>query len=233
MARIRTIKPEFWTDEKIVGLSFATRLFFIGMWNFCDDEGRGEYSPIRLKNQIFPADDTDISVLIGELRREKLIEVYTIDNKLYYQISGFAKHQKIDHRRSSKHPAPPQDAPMCADVPRNSPMDQGRDQGSRNGMEVVSADAEKEDYAFDGKACHLTPADFKAWALAYSSLDLRAEMTARDAYLASEQATDMDRKNWFISTSKYLANRNMEARAKGSNPKVTLDMSGMVLKEVV
>ena len=39
MARIRTIKPEFWTDEKVVTLPFEARLLFIGMWNFCDDEG--------------------------------------------------------------------------------------------------------------------------------------------------------------------------------------------------
>ena len=28
MARIRTIKPEFWTDEKIVQLPFEARLLF-------------------------------------------------------------------------------------------------------------------------------------------------------------------------------------------------------------
>lgn len=30
MARIRTIKPDFWTDEKLVKLSMEARLFFIG-----------------------------------------------------------------------------------------------------------------------------------------------------------------------------------------------------------
>jgi hypothetical protein len=39
MARIRTIKPEFWTDEKIVECSFEARLMFIGMFNFADDKG--------------------------------------------------------------------------------------------------------------------------------------------------------------------------------------------------
>ena len=30
MARIRTIKPDFWTDEKVVELSAFARLLFIG-----------------------------------------------------------------------------------------------------------------------------------------------------------------------------------------------------------
>ena len=32
MPRIRTIKPEFWTDEKIIELSLPARLLFIGLW---------------------------------------------------------------------------------------------------------------------------------------------------------------------------------------------------------
>ena len=39
MARIRTIKPEFWIDDVIVELPFETRLLFIGIWNFADDAG--------------------------------------------------------------------------------------------------------------------------------------------------------------------------------------------------
>jgi hypothetical protein len=39
MARIRTTKPEFWTDGKVVGMSPFARLLFLGSWNFalCDD----------------------------------------------------------------------------------------------------------------------------------------------------------------------------------------------------
>ena len=39
MARIRSIKPEFWVDEKIAKLPKATALFFIALWNFADDQG--------------------------------------------------------------------------------------------------------------------------------------------------------------------------------------------------
>lgn len=39
MARIRSIKPEFWTSEQVMALSPLARLAFLGMWNFCDDAG--------------------------------------------------------------------------------------------------------------------------------------------------------------------------------------------------
>ena len=39
MARIRSIKPEFWTAEQVMECSPMARLLFIGMWNFCDDGG--------------------------------------------------------------------------------------------------------------------------------------------------------------------------------------------------
>ena len=123
MARIRTIKPEYWTDEKIVELSFPARLLFIGLWNFADDEGRLVYSPKRLKLQIFPADDLDISALFGEIRGKKLATFYEVDNIQYLEVSGFSKHQKIDKRSTSKLPPPPN----SPEFPRSVPTDQGRE----------------------------------------------------------------------------------------------------------
>lgn len=34
MARIRTVKPEFWTDRRMVKLSPLARLLYISSWNF-------------------------------------------------------------------------------------------------------------------------------------------------------------------------------------------------------
>ncbi len=107
MARIRSIKPEFWTDEKVVELSPFARLLFIGMWNFCDDEGRMVYSPKRIKMQVFPADSIDLTELLEEIRKSKLVYVYSVDGVEYLQVCGFLKHQKVDKRTKSKYPAPP------------------------------------------------------------------------------------------------------------------------------
>lgn len=136
MARIRTIKPEFWTDERVVNLSPLARLLFIGMWNFVDDDGRAAYSPSRLKMQILPADSVEVSELLGEIRREKLIEVYTVDEKEYFHVCNFAKHQKVDKRTPSKHPSPPNSTEFHR-IPPNCPdgRDQGREKEKDQGRE--------------------------------------------------------------------------------------------------
>ncbi len=98
MARIRSIKPEFWTNEKILECSPIARLLFIGMWNFADDTGRLPFSPKTLKAQIFPSDEishADIARMIDELSTNDLITIYYIEEKGYLLINGWS-HQKID-----------------------------------------------------------------------------------------------------------------------------------------
>jgi hypothetical protein len=135
------VKPDFWTDEKVVELSSWARLLFIGLWNFADDEGRMVLSPKRIKMQIFPADNLDISELFGELRRNSMITIYSVENIEYLQVNNFQKHQKIDKRTASKHPPCP---PNPAELPRIPPTDsikEGIKEG--NGRETTTASNEK------------------------------------------------------------------------------------------
>ena len=98
MARIRTIKPEFWTSEQVVECSPMARLLFIGLWSFCDDAGRHPLSPLRIKMEVFPGDAIDgpgILLLIEELSENGLVKVYTVEDKEYLQVTGW-HHQRID-----------------------------------------------------------------------------------------------------------------------------------------
>lgn len=95
MARIRTIKPEFWTDETIVELDPLHRLLFIGMWNFCDDQGFLDYRPKQIKMRILPADDLDIVEALRALVRASLVLVWEGENGLVLQIRNWTKHQKV------------------------------------------------------------------------------------------------------------------------------------------
>ena len=108
---IRSIKPEFWTDETIVELSMAARLLFIGTWNFTDHKGRMEFSVKRIKMLVFPGElNIDIPPLLAELQRENLISIYDVDNKRYLQVNNFEKHQKIDSRYANSKIPPPDSA---------------------------------------------------------------------------------------------------------------------------
>jgi hypothetical protein len=91
MARIRTIKPEFWTNERVMECSVNARLLFIGMWNFADDLGRLALAPKTIKAQIFPSDDIDFNTIRGmidELSRNGLVMIYDVSGKEYLQIVG-------------------------------------------------------------------------------------------------------------------------------------------------
>lgn len=105
MARIRSIKPEFWTSEQVASCSRSARLLFIGMWNFCDDAGIHPRSYMRLKMEVLPGDDCsedEIKIWVAELVSAGLLIEYNAEGKDYWMVSGW-KHQKID-RPTYKYP---------------------------------------------------------------------------------------------------------------------------------
>lgn len=108
MARIRTIKPEFFTSQQIAECSTNARLLFVGMWCFCDDQGVHPASCKRLKMEVFPGDDfrtSDIELMVAELLAVGLIEEFESDGERFWFVTGWARHQKID-RPNRKYPCP-------------------------------------------------------------------------------------------------------------------------------
>ena len=97
MSRIRTIKPEFWSDEKVMKCSHMARLAFIGLWNFCDDGGNHPASLATLKAEVFPSDscsEKDMQSCVDELSLHGLLLLYEADSKTYWHVTGW-HHQKI------------------------------------------------------------------------------------------------------------------------------------------
>ena len=97
MARMRTIKPEFWTDDKIVELSLLGRLLFIGLWNFADDDGYIEYSPKRIKRLVFPDQDINVQEGLDELINAGFLCVCDSDQGELLKICQFSEHQRPQH----------------------------------------------------------------------------------------------------------------------------------------
>jgi len=115
MARIRTIKPEFWRDAKMVSVSRDARLLFIGLLNFANDNGVIKDSPLQLKINIFPMDNdigaTEVDNYLNELEHSRMINryvaVYEGEDRHFLHIRGFNKHQKINRPTPSDLPALP------------------------------------------------------------------------------------------------------------------------------
>lgn len=104
MARIRTIKPEFWTDEDMSEVSEAACLLAIGLLNYADDEGYFNANPKLIKAAIFPIREQSgsIPVLLRELSSVGYISLFSgHDGKIYGLVNNFAKHQVINKAKKS------------------------------------------------------------------------------------------------------------------------------------
>jgi hypothetical protein len=106
VARIRTIKPDFWTDGNMVKLSPFARLLYIGMWNFtmCD-HGHLADDAMKLKLQVLPMDNVDIEALLDEIMASGRVLRMEADGRSYLLVKRFEDHQKIDPRWKTRCPA--------------------------------------------------------------------------------------------------------------------------------
>ncbi len=144
MARIRTIKPEFWSSRQIVECSPTARLLFIGLWSFSDDAGHHPADALRLKMEVFPGDPFDEQEIVGwveELLRMGLVSTYVVDTKEFWSITGW-KHQRID-KPTYRHPSPPDSSTPSRPLDEPSPTESSRTESNgveRNGTESNGAE---------------------------------------------------------------------------------------------
>ena len=105
MARIRTIKPEFWQDDDLAEVSETALLFAIGLLNHADDDGYFKANPKLIESVVFPLREPSVTttVAIQELSSIGYITLYHgKDGKQYGKVNGFKNHQRINKPTPSK-----------------------------------------------------------------------------------------------------------------------------------
>lgn len=96
MARIRSIKPEFWQDEKLAPLDATTRLVFLGLVGMADDAGRILDNVKIIDAFIFPETEEscraslDTLATLGRIKRG-----LTASGQRVIQVVNW-RHQRID-----------------------------------------------------------------------------------------------------------------------------------------
>lgn len=136
MARIRTIKPEFWTDERVGECSVSARLLFLASLNFADDHGGLDRSSKQLKAQAFPYDNIDCEPLVQELLQHRLLIEYEVGGKKYLHIKGFRIHQKVEKPARPRVPVYEDSMRTIRVVGESSPTSSGSSLGREgNGTE--------------------------------------------------------------------------------------------------
>ncbi len=228
MARIRTIKPEFWLDEDLSELSCETHMFAAALLNHCDDEGYFKANPKLLHAQIFALRDTDstTTVLVQNLEKTGYLTVFTgTDGKKYGHVTNFNKHQTINKAKPSKikglKPVPYPDGTPTEQLPlgKEQGTGKGKEQGKERkasipaespceNIETLNDDQKIQDiksgYAFHGETIKLNQKDFNAWQKLYPNLNLSNELSQLDMEVRGD-------KKWFSAASAKLNYRNKNA----------------------
>lgn len=123
MARIRTLKPEFFNSPSTAEADLAVRLTFMAMWNWADDSGHGTANIKELEAFCWPNDEVtelprmgrgnsgdtpgtwrNFAEICGEVAEVFGVVFYRVRNRPYYWIPSFKQHQSKDFRETSRYP---------------------------------------------------------------------------------------------------------------------------------
>lgn len=98
MARIRTVKPDFFRHEALQDLEAANpgacpMLVFMGLWCTADREGRFEWRPRRIKLDVLPFLDFDLEATLSLLVEGGFLSRYQHQGEWYGQVCAWDRHQ--------------------------------------------------------------------------------------------------------------------------------------------
>ena len=147
MARIRTIKPDFFKNYKLYQAEkesgLPLRIAFAGLWTVCDREGRFKWRPEELKIDCLPYDDIDFSLVLDALfTRGYLVKYMSEDNEFLGFIPSWKQHQHINNRESASILSTPSESTI---VTRDARVDyascvctRGKERKGKERKEVLS-----------------------------------------------------------------------------------------------
>ena len=97
--RIRSLKPEFWTDPDIGDLTDRAKLLFLATWNHADDNGVLMWNPRLARTMAFTytdIPDDELASIMQELLDGNFLHNYTPESGgSYAQVVNFARHQRV------------------------------------------------------------------------------------------------------------------------------------------
>lgn len=206
MARIRTIKPEFWSHPVLGRMSDTARLLAVALLNLADDEGYflADAALVRNFARPYDSDSGSTTVALRELSSAGYIQVREhATHGAIGVIPNFRKHQQINKPTKSKLVQYFEESSGSAPVvlPSDSRGEGNREQGTGKGKEQLPAprsavadsppDLSPVVLTFPcvGKQAEwpLTQAQVDAWAALYPGTDVLAEARKALAWVQANQ----------------------------------------------
>jgi hypothetical protein len=238
VARIRSIKPEIRMSETVNSWPVEVRYFWIMLWGYVDDYGKGRDNAKLIVADTYPLDDSvtseHVSAWLEVLAAAKVIQRYMVDSKRYIAITNWHEHQRPSHPGKSVIPDPPRDSAdfdeiheesehLSASIPEasgNPPEDFTRI--TANGSPEQRAESREQradEWVRKPPAAHVIPADFsltperKQWA----KENARAVNADRETqgFIDYWQGEQGKKKSWETTWRNWMRRKQTEAEAKG------------------
>jgi len=191
MARIRTIKPEFFRHEELYEAEkksgLPLRVAYAGLWTVADREGRFRWKPRVLVLDVLPFDDVDFTEVLDALAAHGFIVRYQVGAETFGVIPSFKDHQHVNMREPASHiPAPDGTcASTCENIPAHG-EGKGREQ---EGEGKGEGGARAQDGNLFSKRATTIPPHWKPKGLAPSAAEL-------DRFVAHHTANGTECVDW-------------------------------------
>lgn len=106
--RIRTLKPEWLEDQRLLACSERARLLTVVLILIADDYGNGRGHPDFVKAQagLYNVTTADLESALLELQGCGFIELYLHNQQSYFSIRNWDKHQRVDKPGKPRVPPP-------------------------------------------------------------------------------------------------------------------------------
>lgn len=122
MARIRSVKPSLRTSRVVASWPYMVRYFWVLLWGYLDDKGRGLDIPRTIAADCFPLDEDvtpakvdrwlDVIAQTKVGNREPPLCRYEVDGNRYLHALNWGEHQKPNRPSPSQHPNCPIHGPF-------------------------------------------------------------------------------------------------------------------------
>jgi hypothetical protein len=144
MARIRTVKPEFFRHEKLQELGPLSMLIFSGLWTQCDKAGRFAWKPRQLKLDILPFIAFDMEKELDKLADHFFVIKYEVQEEFFGVIPTFGDHQRLSGKEAQEPARYPDPPPPKTKKPRKLPGEKLGSNGEAMGKHPGS-DGERQE----------------------------------------------------------------------------------------
>jgi hypothetical protein len=232
MARIRSIKPEIRTSEKVNSWPVEVRYFWIMLWGYVDDHGKGRDNAKLIVADTYPLDDDvthkDVEGWLQILADSQVIERYEVGGSKYLIVRNWREHQKPSHPAKSVIPDPPQTSGDSPESSGNPPEDyastpEAVEHSAANGSPEQGAESREQRAGEQGRAAaHPIPRDFsltperRAWASEHTpAVNVERETAGFVDYWLGEQGR---KKNWDTTWRNWMRRKQTEAEGRGWKP---------------